>query len=486
MADQKLIDQVKKFSEGGLDRGAVTNMLQVQGWQSGEIDEAFSLVTIPPPPPPPPTPVPQAPVVSAPATIATPISSPAPIPIPMPPAFIPEKIATPVAPVATTNPVPSAEVPKQFTPPVAPTNFPGQRRPMKMASLLIIVVILILVAGGGVYAYFKLTSTNISPKDIFGRSVKAMMDVKSFSFVSTSTGVVGNKIGNGVPSLVDFTFTSNGAVDFHSLDNLLLDLKYLNMSVKADSATSSGSLDLGLGVKFAHKDIYLVLNNFNLVYNSTDPSAMGAQMAVGMINGVIAPLKNKWILIDLSKDTATSTIQNQQLFTDEDLARIKDYITGLSYLDSINQVGSETINGAATYHLKATVQAGQSFVDLVKKIGAEKQVGVNMSPNDIADYNKGIDSLTEMANKKLNVDFWVGQKDFMIYKVETGPIAFSDAQSGAEATTSLEEILGDYNKPVIVTTPQGAVPIEQLMQNMFGSLYTPATSTPKTPTLKAK
>lgn len=326
----------------------------------------------------------------------------------------------------------------------------------KLPILLIITIIALCLIGGGTFAYYRLTTPTLSSNEILKNSLEASKDVRSLSFTAVSNGKIESNIGNGIPSASNFTFNSKGSIDFHSIDKLLFDLS-IGINASVNTATSSGSLLSDLNAIYINKNLYLDLKNFSVSYTSTDPKAMGTQMFVGMANNFASSLRNKWIKIDTSKSIKKSS--ESGTFTNEDILMIRDYVLGMSYITSIDKVGEETINDTSTYHLKATIQNGQELIDLIKKINKDSKI----SDERMSDISKAI-------NQKIDLDIWVGKRDYLIYKVVSSSVMISDTQTGTKTVTSQELVFDNYNKPVSVVAPQGAVSLEQIMSNLFKGL----------------
>lgn len=365
----------------------------------------------------------------------------------------------------------------QNTPPIPQMGIPSREK-SKLPIIIVSIIVILCLIGGGVFAYNKFLTPTISPTEILKNSLQVSLNVRSLSFTATSTGEVENNMGNGVPSASNFTLTSNGSIDFHSLDTLLLDLN-VGMNASVNAATSTGSLLLGVNAIYLNKNLYLDLKNFSVSYTSTDPKAAGTQMFVGLANGFASSLQNKWIQIDTSKAVKTSS--DQTTLTQEDMTMIRDYIFGMSYVTAISSVGEEPINGTPTHHLKVTIQNGQELTDLIQKITLEKQT---VTPKDMGAFNKRMADISKATNQKIDLDIWIGKTDSLVYKVVSSPVTISDTQTGTKTTTSQEAIFSNYNQPVAVTAPQGAVPLEQVMQSLFGNMFggsttlTPSKTTP--------
>ena len=368
----------------------------------------------------------------------------------------------------------------QITPP-APQNISPNHNASKLPFISIVVVIILCLTGGSVFAYYRFFVPTISPIDILKNSVQASLKVRSFSFAATSTGKVENNKVSGVPTPSDFTVTSNGSIDYHTLDSLLLEFN-LGVNASANTATSTGSLNIGTDSIYANHNFYVNLKNFNLSYSSTDSKTASAQIFVALVNGFASSLLNKWIQIDTSNTIKTPS--SQSTMSEEDKALVRDYITGMSYITAISNVGDETIGSTPTYHLKVTIQNGQKLNDIIRKISLERNAA---TAYDMDTFNKSMGDISKTIDQKVDFDIWIGKHDSLVYKIVSTPVTISIEQSGTKTTSSGETTFSNYDVPSSITAPQGAVPIEQVMQSLFGSMYVSAsmaTTSSKTTPIK--
>lgn len=368
------------------------------------------------------------------------------------------------------SPVPPMS-PEQYQAILAQMGTPTPKK-SKVIPILLIVLVLLLASFGGALAYFKYVVYSPDPKEILKKAILASLEVKSFSFSITSSGRIENSAGQGLPSATNLSFESKGAFDFHAPDAVLLNANIgINASVR--DATSTGSLVLSVDTLRAAKNFYLNLRKFNVTYTSNDPQAASSQVFIGMANGIAAAFSNKWIVLSDGKSTATSTVD---LLVTEDINAIRDYVLGMRYVTSISNAGIETVNDIPMYHLKLSIQNGQELVDLIQKISKEKQ-SANIGGTPLVD--KRTDDLLKTANQKVDLDIWIGRNDSLVYRIVSSPIVVSDTQTSTKSTTSHEIALGNYNQPVLVTTPPDAVPIEQVIQSVFGGMMNNKTTTPQ-------
>lgn len=434
-----LITFIQNQLKLGVSREVITNQLMGQGWTSADINKAFISLEVPPVQP---TPV-------------------------MPP--------TPTAPTAFQAPSPSGFSQQPVYNAVQPQNAYPQKKKSHM-GLMVSIIIVLLLLGGGAYAYFTFINPATSSKDILKKSVEAYINgnVKSFSFSATSTGQAKNQLGNGIPSSSDFTLTSNGSVDFHTPSAPLVNF---DLGINVNVAPNNSFL-LDLSTIYIDNNIYLGLKDFKLSFNPSssdnlDPAEVAqAKSYVSIANNVAPSLQNKWIQfgVPTSVNTESPVPLSPQAQANDKM--FQDYISGMSYITAINTIGTETIDNTSTYHIKMTIQGDQKLIDLLKSSGAMDKVTFAQ-----------MDDVSKVITQKFDLDIWIGKDDFLVYKIVSSPISITSTQANAKGTVTVtqEIVFSDYNKPMSIVAPEGAISFETLMKNMFGGTPVSPAVKPTTP-----
>lgn len=375
----------------------------------------------------------------------------------------------------------SSQPPVQTAPLQAQTKIPPARTKTKLliiiAGIVLVAALAIIFLGEKVnraLEYYKpaalgllpgiSSEPEISAREILQKSSDAFWNIKTFSFSVTSTGKMkSTQVGSGLPSEMNIIFGTDGAIDLTTIEKPLFKAA-LNVKGDAKSATSSGSLLLGTDLLYDQKNAYFRLKDFSVSYTSSDPEAMGVQMFVGMANGFVESLKGKWIM--LSKPKVSKTGDAKPL-TAEDIALVREYLSGLSYIASAEIVGEETVDGIPAYHVKAAVQHGPELKTLIRKIALKRST---VPPKDMAAFDKEIDEFVKNLGQKVDMDLWIGKSDYMVYKMVTTPVTVHNEKSGMVAITSQEATFGNFNQPVSIVAPQGSEPLEKVMQGAFGGM----------------
>lgn len=334
----------------------------------------------------------------------------------------------------------------------------------------------VLVGGGIAFAYFTYFTTP-SPTAILQRALQNTLTAKTLVFSATSTGSFAEPgagmmlDGMGSSTLsATFTDTMNGAMDVSSPIHPSFDMQFA-LSATLAIATSTDSATMSAHMIYAHYILYSNLSKFNL--NSTAPDSKLAAVPFGgsVVNSLAAALENTWVAWSA---TSTPLVASSSPALQADLTALHDYLSGLTYVTSLQNVGTENTDGVATYHLQASVQGEQALVDIVQRIIADVQLP--SAPPLSTEQKK---NLSQALTQGINMDLWIGTGDSRIYRIVTSsPIVFVNTETSATSTITSQEIsFSNYNQPVVIVTPQNAKPLEQVMQGIVSGLATqkPAT-----------
>ncbi len=461
MVNEDLLKYVEIEIKKGTPKEVVQSNLIANGWAISDVVEAFSIIIKP--------------------AITFP---------PTPQPFVNPAVENTTQPIISNQNLQSLS-----TQPIEP-----KKSSVKVLIFTMIIVLFILATGA--LAYYKFLAPELSPTEIIKNGMQASLNIKSFSFSATSTVSLENKFDNNavssttnlailaakgygyaIPSStnINMVSTADGSIDFNSIENLIFNINS-DTSVGANMGTSSsGSLSLGTSVIFLNKNLYHNLKRFNVSYSSSDnaTSTTQIQMFLGIADSFASTLENKWIQIDLTNTLASSSIKN--IPDQDDFSAIKDYLYRMSYVKAINNIGKETINDIPTYHLKVTVQHGQELIDLFKKFALKYQTS---SSSDVSNINDNLQK--NILSQKNDIDIWIGQKDYLIYKIKSNNININDVQTKTNATTSSEIVFNNYNQPMSITAPTNSTSLQEILQKLFGGMMGTASTTLDIPTSDIK
>lgn len=340
----------------------------------------------------------------------------------------------------------------------------------------------LLVGGGTAYAYFAFFATQ-APLQILQKAYTNSLAAKTYAFSGNAEGTISisgvasdlSQIGAAASTVSEqFKGVGSGVVDVTDFRHPRLDITSTSSMQFTIGTSSSGSADVAGRLISLDRKAYFDLTHFNFGLSGSDsqPQA-GLQFAVALVNGFANALQNKWILADATTTTASfSQIATSSPQVAADIDALKKYGAGLSYIQSVQNKGNESLAGVDMYHLGVTIQAGNDFVSLVKSFltDANSDVATASSTGEI------MQELGPVLMQKVTADVWVGKSDYRIYQIKLSPLSAVFGAQGAYATTTLSSetlSLSNYDGPVSITAPQGA----QSLEDVFGGLFGLSTST---------
>jgi len=224
--------------------------------------------------------------------------------------------------------------------------------------------------------------------------------------------------------------------------------------------------------------------------SGTDPMAADVKMSVGIAGqtldfGMMAQgdkawveYQGKWYAVDqknsksLSDQAKTGAAPTEQLKS----LGLDPTAWGTSY----EMAGIEDMAGTQVYHVKATADPAKLAEDLtkamndpslLKKLGdpsAAKQLEQGLAQN-----KKQLEELKKSL-KAVAVDYWIGVDDMLMRKAEFSAGLATKGQKGMEGvegiTMKMSMTMADFDQPVSVTPPAKALPVDKLMNEVFGGL----------------
>lgn len=224
--------------------------------------------------------------------------------------------------------------------------------------------------------------------------------------------------------------------------------------------------------------------------SSTDPMASDMKMSVGIAGqtldvGMMAQgdeawveYQDKWYAVDqknsrsLSDQAKTGAAPTEQLKS----LGLDPSAWGTSY----EMVGVEDMAGTQVYHVKATADPAKLAEDLTKAMNDPSLLDKLGDPSTAKQLEQGLaqnkqqvealkKSLTDVA-----VDYWIGVDDMLMRKAEFSAGLAPKGQQGMEGidgiSVKMSMTMADFDQPVSVTPPAQALPLDKLMNEMFGGM----------------
>jgi hypothetical protein len=224
--------------------------------------------------------------------------------------------------------------------------------------------------------------------------------------------------------------------------------------------------------------------------SATDPMAVDMNLSAGVAGqtlefGMMAQgdkawveYQGKWYAVDkknsksLSDQAATGAAPTEQLKS----FGLDPSAWGTSY----EMVGTEDLAGTQVYHVKATADPAKLAEDLTKAMNDPSLLNKLGDPSTAKQLEQGLaqnKKQVEELKKSLRdvaVDYWIGVDDMLMRKAAFSAALATKGQKGMEGvdgmTMTMTMTMADFDQPVTVTPPAKALPLDTLMNEMFGGM----------------
>ena len=441
MADQQLIDYIKKARIAGQAEDQTRNLLYKNGWTVDEVNDAIASLSQPNPQP---QPQPQA--VSQPKIEAQPQVS---------------QIAN------QPNAQPQTRAPQQTYQPQSSSmasqdNMPHVKKSHMTLKLLIVLIILFVLGGVGYFVagqYINIPWSPFAPnpQTVINKMMINMKDVKSSHTISQEEiSVVGQgKLLISADSKNDATDANNPKVDGTASINLVLP------QTPASSESANVSLITIDGVS------YFKVNEI--------VDEMG--LLASQIN--VSQIQEQWFKFDQDSVKALSQAQAEEISipqgNNSKLAKdIQNLLLAKDLISFDKKLKDQIVSGQSTYHYSAKITKDKlkglltKIIDLSVKASEDAQA-VKTSGSSIS-LIQGIisgfmDSFVSTVGD-INMELWIGKKDFMLYQVKVDKsIDLNDMLPGVNTQVGIKFNItnSDFNKPMKIEAPEGAQKIEDIV-----------------------
>lgn len=217
-----------------------------------------------------------------------------------------------------------------------------------------------------------------------------------------------------------------------------------------------------------------------------DASIAGQTMNVGLksVGGkAYIALGGQWYEMPAEMTQAFTNSSSQSGSADQ----MKQMLSGLginpsTWLSDVKQVGEETVDGVATYHLQATPNLTAIMADVTKLMQSEQFAGImgqtasTTAPDGTgvtlpsAQGMEGMLQQVVQMFKDLKADVWVAKDGLNIVKASIGaqmvPPAGEDSGGVNAINLSLTVTMKDVGKPVSVEAPASAKSWEDFQKDL--------------------
>ncbi len=439
MTTPELIDFIKKDLSLGISKDDISIKLKAQGWTQADIDEAFNIIT--------------------PNTVDKAVT------IPNNPT--PQNTNTIVSPMHPEIPIQSINSINTMNNYVPSSN--NKRKIIKISIVILFIFILLGVFVAYASGYF--TSQNKIFSKLFTTSNKNTSVAYDFNVKIDSSNM--DISSSDLSQASDFkiiNFNSKGAVDFSDKENIKFNN---NMSSKI------GDIELGADIRMINESLYLSLTK---------------APELGFFS--LKPLENKWIVIT---QDGTSNLANNPILgsipltmypsdklTDEQTEKIMELVKNAKIVKITKKHLPQIIDGSLAYHFDFELDK-QGIISFIKELRSyiitiDASSSDNIPEINDEDLNKGLSYINNFKG-----EIWVGVFNELPYKISTNfKVIDPDNKDKGFSLVSADISYHEWNKPVSVEVPTGAVSIEEMLKSVFGgfSNSTPEESTTQDDNIK--
>jgi hypothetical protein len=520
MAEQQLIDYITKAKSAGQSEDQTKNLLYKNGWTEIEVGEAFASLVKPeikpevmpeakpelkpdiqlkpaenkvmidtmkaidqldvqqplqpvqpmiernPEPEVKPQEVIQPVVEIQPVIVEKPQPEPALMPEPI---MQPREEAQPETRIKIERPVQSIQ--PQYSMGATQDNMPRMKsKSHGILKVLIVLIILIVVGGAGYMVagqYINLWNPfSQSPEQVISKMMSNMATVKSYHSV----------MNVDVGSIDSSKNTSQGKLT-------------INTTSDTDS-TDSANLKANGGVK-----ISLVVPGFDspIVSLNMDTTLIGTTSYLRLSNIVLPPevtypglsipqLDGKWFQIDentykvlsqAESESITATTSATTITQADSLAlakKVQDLVASEKIFADAKKMNDEVVDGQNTYHYSVTIGKDKikSLINKIMDLGLQEAAKVetkDASNTMVQDIVKSVVGSAVDSIGDITTELWIGKNDYMLYQYKFDKSIDLNKVLGT-ATIFNIKVVGNnsnFNTPVVITTPEGAQKIEEIV-----------------------
>lgn len=441
MADQQLVDYIKKARQAGQTDDQTRALLYKNDWTESEVSEAFTALN----------PQPE-------------VNSPKPQPQP-------QVVSQPVQ----TQPKPQPQVVNQPQPQIQPqkpqTGMPFVRKSHTLLKLLIVLIILAVLGGAAYFVAGQYLNIPLiwnpfrpNPETVIDKMLTNMKNVKS-SHMSTQIEIktIDDKRG--------LSISVNGGQDMSDVNNPKANF---TITLNTTMMGSTDSLSVPASIDFiANGKIFYIKLSDSVLWTGVLPGSeqikgkwfkidQDSIKSLSQTSGGQAPLSAQTILPN------TSQVDNLELNK-----KIQDAISSEKLLSVDKQFSDEVVSGQNAYHysLKISKEKLENVLNKIMILLIQEQVKIQNN-GGAASTNPLSQNIAQAFIKTfvdvvgdINMEMWIGKNDFLLYKSKIDKtVDLSKLYSGlSQIEIKFDTVNSDFNKPISVQDPAGAQKIEDVL-----------------------
>lgn len=470
MAEQQLVDYIKKAKSAGQQDTQTRALLAKNGWSEAEINDAFSALS----------PVQSAikpPVESRPQDYSQPLPKTESQISGQPKIDVRPQTQSQPQSNLQTRPISQPQVQTQTQPasqaryaPAQPqSKMPEMRQKSHLlAKLLISLIIVVVLVGAGIYSADKFLNVNIlsyidslipwnlsepNPQLVIDNMLEKMSTITS----SHTVAQIQVSIKTGEATQGSASINIDGKSDLTDANNPKSD-STITFSL-SQSGSVSPTMLANLNIITIGETGYLKIND--IVLPPEAPSIFGSD---------VSQFKNKFFKID--KESAEALAQDSaqfSMFTQQDglsLGKdIRDLVLAEDILTLNKKLSDETISGQNTYHYLLTVKK-EKIQKLLDQAAPAQELGM-----EATDIQPALTTVAE-AIGDIDVEVWIGKSDFLIYRMKiekTFDVSKIIPILNLQVVAKIDTTYSDYNAPLNIQEPSTSQKIEEILLPLLKS-----------------
>ncbi|MDE2030918.1 MAG: hypothetical protein KGI58_01510 [Patescibacteria group bacterium] len=360
------------------------------------------------------------------------------------------------------------EVFKSVSSSTSSASSPYPKKSKVFLGFVLIVLFFIIIILGGFIAY---ASGYVIPlTNVFSESVQS-----SKSSTGTTFDIAVTVDSSGMKSLKNSEGFMSGTSNISTLDAKgsydILDPK--NIKGNLSLLLESGTFETGIDARSVDGSLYLDLTK------APD---------FGFIS--LKPFENKWVVVPYKSNpseltnnpllsaSGISNIDNSPLskLTDEQKQHIADITQKANFIKITSRHLPVIIDGNLSYHFNFDIDfngIASYITDITNYLKSIDTNNTNISSIDTTEYSKWANAI-----KNFKGEAWIGVFNHLPYKIISNfDILNPDKPEDGTININTSIAYSNWNKPVVVEVPQGAITFDQLMSSVNSNPYNISSST---------
>ena len=458
MAEEQLIDYIKKARDAGQPDEQSRSLLYKNGWTVAEVDEAVAAIAQP-------NIVSQAQPKIQPQTQIKPMAN------------LSEEMISQSEPEVQTQPIMQSQPQAVAQPDIQP-KMQAMQEPMQIPSdmptqrgnfggilkFLIILIILAILGVAGWFIYSQMIVVSPKPQAVINSMVANISNVKSYHSLSQ-----GEIDASSASNQMQGKFVLTNDLDITDLSNPKLSATFSFDLIPQGSATSLASINANIIA--VDKVLYFKINGLTVPTNASSLGTSGTALA--LIEGLnTSQIVGKWFEFDQASAQALSSAKNLPINignvdTSNIIKQIQELFLSENLFTAGKQLSNETVSGQNAYHYSAVITTAklQDFINKLWALGIQQTLSAQAGNMAQAFIQTAAGAIGDT-----NLDLWIGKTDKMLYELNVDKVI--DLSKIIPGTTGQSELKlntvnSNFNKPILIQAPMGAQKIEDTILPMM-------------------